>query len=140
MTATLHDRLLTVRTLRRELLRREILDGRIDLLATAVLGYELRPFHRELLEFQSTVGSQGLALAPRGYGKSTVLTIARSVYEVLRNPNIRILIAWPRAARRPRPTGGPSSWARGCARTTGGAARCTWSTRGAAAALPDGAA
>lgn len=83
-----------VRTLRREILRREVIDnGRIDLLATEVLGYDLRPFHRRLLAFQDAVDEACLQLAPRGYGKSTVLTIARIVFEILRNPDIRILIA-----------------------------------------------
>ena len=39
--------------------------------------------HRELLGFQSAGHATTLQLAPRGYGKSTVLTIARIVYEVL---------------------------------------------------------
>ncbi|GJM43721.1 MAG: hypothetical protein DHS20C21_05630 [Gemmatimonadota bacterium] len=83
-----------VRALRREILRREVLDGgRIDTLATAVLGYELRPFHLKMLTFQEAAATICLQLAPRGFGKSTVLTIARAVYEILRNPNIRILIA-----------------------------------------------
>ena len=90
----LQDRLLTVRQMKRELLRRQILDeGRIDVLATRLLGYELRPFHQDLLAHQSVASAHTLQLAPRGYGKSTVLTIARTVFEVLRNPNIRILIA-----------------------------------------------
>ncbi|MBZ0172522.1 MAG: hypothetical protein K8E66_09105, partial [Phycisphaerales bacterium] len=83
-----------VRTLRREILRREVIEnGRIDLLATEVLGYDLRPFHRRLLAFQDAVEEACLQLAPRGYGKSTVLTIARIVFEILCNPDIRILIA-----------------------------------------------
>ena len=45
-----------IRQTKREMLRREVVDGtRIDLLATQLLGYELRPFHRELLDFQSTI-------------------------------------------------------------------------------------
>jgi predicted phage terminase large subunit-like protein len=83
-----------VRALRREILKREILEGgRVDLLATRILGYELRPFHRAMLDFQSAADTAALQLAPRGYGKSTILTITRAVYEILRNPNIRILIA-----------------------------------------------
>jgi predicted phage terminase large subunit-like protein len=83
-----------VRALRREILRREILEnGRIDLLATALLDYQLLPFHRTMLDFQSAATDSCLQLAPRGFGKSTILTITRAVYEILRNPNIRILIA-----------------------------------------------
>jgi hypothetical protein len=83
-----------IRQTKREILRREVIDGgRIDLLATRLLGYDLRPFHQALLDFQSAITNTSLQLAPRGFGKSTVLTIARAVFEILRNPNIRILIA-----------------------------------------------
>jgi phage terminase large subunit-like protein len=34
-----------------------------------------------------------LTLAPRGFGKSTILTIAFCVFKILQNPNIRILIS-----------------------------------------------
>jgi predicted phage terminase large subunit-like protein len=92
--SNLPDALTNLRALKREILRREVLDhGRIDILATDILGYQLRPFHREMLEFQSKVGDACLQLAPRGYGKSTILTILRAVFEVILNPNIRILIA-----------------------------------------------
>ncbi len=46
-----------------------------------------------MLRFQSEARETCLQLAPRGFGKSTILTITRAVYEILRNPNIRILIA-----------------------------------------------
>ncbi|MGQ0723262.1 MAG: phage terminase large subunit family protein [Candidatus Eiseniibacteriota bacterium] len=88
------ESLAKLRSLRREVLRREVLDeGRIDLLATSILRYELRPFHAEMLAFQESTKDACLQLAPRGYGKSTILTIARAVFEILRNPNIRVLIA-----------------------------------------------
>ncbi|MFN8179284.1 MAG: phage terminase large subunit [bacterium] len=91
---SLVDALASVRAMRREILRRMVLDeGKIEVLAEHVLGYTLRPFHRELLAFQSAAKDACLQLAPRGFGKSTVLTITRAVFEVLRNPNIRILIA-----------------------------------------------
>jgi hypothetical protein len=67
--------------------------GQIDLLASHVLGYEVRPFHKDLLDFQAQAEETCLQLAPRGFGKSTILTIARAVFEILQNPNIRILIA-----------------------------------------------
>ncbi|MBZ0269957.1 hypothetical protein K8I85_17530, partial [bacterium] len=88
------EALTQVRALKREILRREILDaGRLDVLATVLLDYDIRPFHAELLRFQAAAKDHCVQLAPRGYGKSTILTIARAVFEVLRNPNIRILIA-----------------------------------------------
>ncbi len=83
-----------LRALRQETVRREILEGgRIDLLATHVLGYEARPFHLDMLRFQSGAEDTCLQLAPRGFGKSTILTITRTVFEILRDPNVRILIA-----------------------------------------------
>ncbi len=83
-----------IRALRQETVRWEILEGgRIDLLATHVLGYEARPFHLDMLRFQSGAEDTCLQLAPRGFGKSTILTITRSVFEILKDPNVRILIA-----------------------------------------------
>jgi predicted phage terminase large subunit-like protein len=88
------EALASIRALRREVLRREVLEsGRIDLLATAVLGYEMRGFHQRMVDYQSGATDSALQLAPRGFGKSTVLTIARCVFEILLDPNIRILIA-----------------------------------------------
>jgi predicted phage terminase large subunit-like protein len=85
---------LRLRVLRREAVRREIIRGRrIDLLASHVLGYDIRPFHQEMIDFQEGARDTCLQLAPRGYGKSTILTITRAVYEILKNPNVRILIA-----------------------------------------------
>ena len=83
-----------LRALRRETVRREVLNAaNIELLASHVLGYEVRPFHREMMTFQAVTTDTCLQLAPRGFGKSTILTITRAVYEILRNPNVRILVA-----------------------------------------------
>jgi len=46
-----------------------------------------------MIDFQSEAENTCLQLAPRGYGKSTILTITRTIIEIIRNPNIRILIA-----------------------------------------------
>lgn len=90
----LRQTVLRLRALRRETVRREIVRaGRIDLLASHVLGYDVRPFHQEMIDFQEAATDSCLQLAPRGYGKSTILTITRAVYEILTNPNVRILIA-----------------------------------------------
>jgi hypothetical protein len=86
--------ILRLRALRREAVRREILrGGRIDLLASHVLGYDVRPFHHDLITFQQAAGDTCLQLAPRGFGKSTILTITRAIYEMLRILNVRIPIA-----------------------------------------------
>jgi predicted phage terminase large subunit-like protein len=80
--------------LRRRLVRQAVLrDGRLDVLAEHVLGYQVLPFHKRLLDFQTQAGDRALQLAPRGMGKSTMLTITRAVYEIVKNPDIRIIIA-----------------------------------------------
>ncbi len=88
-----------------EFLRDLILnEDRIDLLMTEVLGYEIKDFHEvmyDAVENNSLVISNtqdkrqlwNLTLAPRGFGKSTCLNIARCILRILKNPNIRILIA-----------------------------------------------
>lgn len=87
--------IMRVRAARRELLRRAVLEGDpatgVILLARQVLGYEVLPFHVELIRHQQA-SRENLGLAPRGYGKSTIRTIARAIFEVLRDPDIRILI------------------------------------------------
>ena len=93
-TADLTRTVARLRALRRERVRRAILnDGQLDLLTSHVLGYEVRPFHLDMIRFQEAAEDTCLQLAPRGFGKSTILTIARAVYEIIRDPNIRILIA-----------------------------------------------
>lgn len=79
-----------------ELIRRAVLEGdmvdAISVFMRHVMGMKCLPFHRALLQHQQD-NRECLGLAPRGYGKSTALTIARSLVEILRDPNIRILIA-----------------------------------------------
>ena len=88
------ERLTRLRALRMEMLRRAVRhQGRVDLLASQVLGYTIRPFHCDLLRFQQNAPDTCLQLAPRGFGKSTILTITRTIYEILCDPNVRILIA-----------------------------------------------
>lgn len=83
----------------REAIRRAVIDeGRIDILVEEVLGYQLLPFHARLLIAQddaTKIGEQywAMVLAFRGSGKSTITTIARTIFEILRNPNIRILLS-----------------------------------------------
>lgn len=86
-------RMLAARTLRREMVRRAVLEnGRWDIFLKHVLGYDLRQFHADLFAHELE-NRESLSLAPRGYGKSTILTMGRSLYEIVRDPNIRILIA-----------------------------------------------
>lgn len=65
--------------------------GRLDYLMEHVLGYTVTPCHLSMLIHQSS-NNKTLTLAPRGIGKSVCLTIIRAIYEILINPNIRILI------------------------------------------------
>ena len=63
-----------------------------DILKMArLLGCEIAPIHKRL----ATAVEQGrsLVLAPRGFGKSTLLSVARCVFEIVRNPDVRILLA-----------------------------------------------
>lgn len=85
---------------KREILKKLILEhDRIDLLMTEVLGYEMRDFHDLLYQHNKHCGKKlekqkwHLALAPRGVGKSTILTVGKTILRILQNPNIRILIA-----------------------------------------------
>jgi len=74
-------------------LRHEILEhDAIDLLATEILGYEVRPFHLEMLQFQFE-HPDSLQLAYRGAGKSTLATITKAIHYLLKDPNLRILLA-----------------------------------------------
>lgn len=90
--------------LKREWLKDQILNhDRLDLLMTHVLGYEIKDFHWAMymgvkhnslvIENEDKCQKWNLTLAPRGHGKSTILTVSRCIHEVLKNPNIRILIA-----------------------------------------------
>lgn len=74
--------------------RRAIVEeGRIDVLAR-VLDYEVYPFHLLLIQAKRMMTSPWkMFLAPRGFGKSTILTVVDSVRLPLQNNNIRILIA-----------------------------------------------
>jgi predicted phage terminase large subunit-like protein len=91
------------RAIRREMLRRLVLEGdpkeALCRLCVDVLGLVIKPFHEKLVDFDLGDEHESMSLAPRGFGKSTVLTVARCILEVLRNPNIRILIASKTAGR-----------------------------------------
>lgn len=92
--------------LKRKWLRKQILEhDRIDLLMTQVLGYECKDFHLLMWMHRhkcyTVVGDKNdpsfqkwhLALAPRGGGKTTILTISSIILDIIKNRDIRILIA-----------------------------------------------
>jgi phage terminase large subunit-like protein len=76
-----------------EWLKRQIIDNdRIDILAMSVLGYSVEPFHLLMIQYQF-LHRESLQLAFRGAGKSTVCTISKTIHYLLKNPNLRILLA-----------------------------------------------
>ena len=84
------DRIMDSKT---ELMRKLVLeDRRIDVLAR-ILGYDVLPFHMLLIKAKRRMrGPWRGFLAPRGFGKSTILTVVDSVGLPLWFPNVRILI------------------------------------------------
>lgn len=86
---------------RKRWLRDQIINhDRIDLLMTEVLDYNLLQdfhmlmwYHRKHCYAAKEEQKWHLALAPRGGGKSTILTNAEIILDILKFPNIRILIA-----------------------------------------------
>lgn len=77
-----------------ELQRKLIVEERrLDVLAR-ILGYDVLPFHLLLINAKRRMrGPWRGFLAPRGFGKSTILTVVDSVALPLWEPNVRILIA-----------------------------------------------
>lgn len=56
--------------------------------------------HNDLAKFLNTSGSRKLILMPRGHLKSSIITVGWVVQQVLRDPNIRVLITnavWDKA-------------------------------------------
>lgn len=79
--------------LRNDWLRDQIINqDRIDILATEVLGLQVEPFHLALMKFQFD-HPENLQLCFRGAGKSTTCTEVKVIHLLLKNPNLRILIA-----------------------------------------------
>ena len=64
---------------------------RIDVLMEHIIGYDVTPCHMSMLIHQSSC-DKTMTLAPRGIGKSVTMTVVRCIYELIKNPNIRILI------------------------------------------------
>ncbi|KXH75413.1 MAG: hypothetical protein AM326_03415 [Candidatus Thorarchaeota archaeon SMTZ-45] len=76
-----------------ELIRRLVLEkNRIDILAKVVLGYEVKPFHLSMMQFQFR-HPDSLQLAYRGCGKTSLCTVTKTIHYLLKDPNLRILLA-----------------------------------------------
>lgn len=81
------------RTMSNEWLKRQILDNnRIDILAGAILGYTITPMHLAIMKYQFE-HPDSLQLIFRGAGKSTVGTVTKSIWYLLKDPNLRLLFA-----------------------------------------------
>lgn len=88
----LEEKYIDVQNATDEFIRLSVLKyNRIDILMSQVMGYTVANCHLSMLIHQSG-NPKTLTLAPRGIGKSVCMTIVRCVYEVLQNPDIRILI------------------------------------------------
>lgn len=88
------DQMGDVRQKKYDLIRDLVLNqGNIDVLAKFVLYPKMdrKDFHLDMMDWQD-VYKEAMILAWRGCGKSTYCTIVRVIFEILRNPNIRILI------------------------------------------------
>lgn len=82
-----------VRDMKARLIRDYIVEEyRIDILAAWILGLQLEWYHLAILAHQD-VDDYGMTLAWRGSGKTTTGTVLRALFEIVVNPNIRILIA-----------------------------------------------
>jgi predicted phage terminase large subunit-like protein len=91
--AELLERIDRVRETRREWVRRAVLDDdRIDILAQEVLGYEIAPHHLAIARHEYT-HPQSLTLVWRGAGKTTIGTVTKAIFAMLKRPNVRILVA-----------------------------------------------
>ncbi len=67
-------------------------DRRVDLLCTQVLGYEVRPFHQAIIQWQFRY-NDNLQLVFRGAGKSTVGTVGKAIWYICVDRSLRLLIA-----------------------------------------------
>jgi predicted phage terminase large subunit-like protein len=75
-----------------EWIRRQVIEkNRIDILAGAVLGLDVKPFHVEMMRFQFR-HPDSLQLVFRGAGKTTTCTVTKTIHYLLKNPNFRLLI------------------------------------------------
>jgi len=72
--------------------------GPYEIFIEQILRYKLMPFHGRWWNFVNK-NSISLVLAPRGHGKSTILTVCFTLYRILDNPNLRVLIASDTAAQ-----------------------------------------
>lgn len=80
------------RSMGHEWLRRMIRENdRIDILAGAVLGYEVKPLHLAIIQWQFR-HTDNLVEVFRGSGKTTMGTVTKAIHLLIKNPELRIVI------------------------------------------------
>ena len=70
---------------------KKTLDRNPDAFMKTILKYKVENFHARWLEFQSS-RTRTLVLAPRGHGKTTILTVGYALWRVCVNPLERVLL------------------------------------------------
>lgn len=80
------------RTASNEWLRRQIVENnRIDILASAILNYEVRPYHLAMLRWQF-LHRESLQLSFRGGGKTTACTVTKAIHYFCKNRNFTLVL------------------------------------------------
>jgi len=70
--------------------RKQALDN-YEFFITRILRLDFKPFHKRWFDFQMA-NRETMILAPRGHGKSTICTVAYSLWKLLKEPKTRILL------------------------------------------------
>lgn len=74
-------------------LKEAILEGgRIDLLVKHVFGWDVNWHHLEMMQHQAR-HNYSMCLAPRGSGKTMIRVLAKSIMDIICDPEIRIILA-----------------------------------------------
>ncbi len=63
----------------------------VERFVTETLGYDCTSFHRRWWEFVRSE-PRSLLLAPRGHGKSTIITVAMTIGDLIEDPDMRLLL------------------------------------------------
>lgn len=72
--------------------QKQRLMGSLWTFLTEGLGYPLEPVHQALCEFVEHGGNRKMVLMPRFSWKTNCITIGYSLYRILKDPNVRILL------------------------------------------------
>lgn len=82
------------REVRNEWIRRMVIEkNRIDILAEQVLGYSIAPRVHGLIARHQFQHKKSLVMVYRGAGKTTIGTITKAIHYILKDRDVRILIA-----------------------------------------------